>query len=168
MKSVFVIATLYFASAVVALPYPTILESEDGDIYQLVPLERVRRGSVYGNVDISDPGRLIIGGRGTPIDNENHRLDTHVFATDNIRHHSPLTVGGEADYLHKPTGSVAHLAGTHTEQWGTDLKASGRYNFFQDKTTNANIEGFASKHIGGLPGNQPTDYGVMLNVKKDF
>nr|ABP97089.1 antibacterial peptide Cp1 [Copris tripartitus] len=168
MGPILIVAVTCIASMAAALPYPEIVENEAGDVFQLVPLERVRRGSVYGNVDITDPGRLIVGAKGTPIDNANHRWDTHVFATDNIRHHSPLTVGGEASYLHKPTGSTAHLAGTRTEQWGTDLKASGRYNFFQDKTTNANVEAFASKHIGGFPGNQPTDYGVMFNVRKDF
>nr|XP_022915873.1 uncharacterized protein LOC111425841 [Onthophagus taurus] len=167
MNSALLIASLCFASAVIALPYPGIVKNENGELYELVPLQRVRRESVYGNVDITDPGSYIVGTKNTPIDNKNHRLDTHVFATDNIRHHNPLTVGGEASYLHKPTASTAHLEATHTEKWGTDLKASGRYNFFQDKHSNANVEAFASKHLGGF-GKQPTDYGVMFNYRRDF
>lgn len=69
----------------------------------------MNRGSIYGNADLNDPGRAILGSRQTPIDNNNHRLDTHVFGSDSIRHHAPFQVGGEANYLHKPTSTYIPL-----------------------------------------------------------
>lgn len=64
--------------------------------------------------------------------------------------------------------STLGLSAVHTERLGTDLKAAGRYNFYNDRTTNANVEAFASQHLGGVPGNMGIDRGVMFNFKTGF
>ncbi|GJQ65509.1 hypothetical protein Trydic_g7610 [Trypoxylus dichotomus] len=151
------------------LAYPLdVIEDYNGQELALVPLSRVRRAEVYGNGDINDPGRAIVGIRGTPIDTNDHRVDANAFASTNIKHHSPITTGLEASYLHKPTNSNLDLSAVNTPQWGTDVKASGRYNFYQDKTSNANIEGFYSRHYSGMSGTRTPDYGIMLNYRTSF
>ncbi|GJQ65505.1 hypothetical protein Trydic_g7607 [Trypoxylus dichotomus] len=156
--------------SVSALAYPVdVMEDHYGQEFALVPLSRVRRADVYGNIgDTADPGRAIVGIKGTPIDTNNHRVDAHAFATTNIRHHSPITKGLEASYQHIPTNSNLDLSAVNTPQWGTDVRASGRYNFYQDKTSNANVQGFYSRHYGGMPGTRRPDYGVMFNYRRTF
>ncbi|GJQ65508.1 hypothetical protein Trydic_g7609 [Trypoxylus dichotomus] len=160
---------IVFCLAVSASAYPVdVIEDHYGQEFALVPLSRVRRAEVYGNGDINDPGRAIVGIRGTPIDTNDHRVDANAFASTNIKHHSPITTGLEASYLHKPTNSNLDLKAVNTPQWGTDVKASGRYNFYQDKTTNANVEGFYGRHYGGMQGTRSPDYGIMFNYRKTF
>ena len=155
--------------AVNILGYPLdVVQNEDGEAFALVPLSRVRRAEVYGHADITDPGRAFIGIKGTPIDNAEHRLDTNVYATKNILHHSPITKGAEASYLHIPTNSNLDLSIQNTPQMGTDFRASGKYNYFQDKTTNANVEAFYDRRWGGQPGSSRSDHGIMFNFRKDF
>lgn len=58
-------------------------------------------------VDITKSGqgaRVSIGHGGTILDNDRHRLDGSGFASKNFRPSGPLTVGGQLDYNHKPTG----------------------------------------------------------------
>ncbi|KRT85607.1 hypothetical protein AMK59_787 [Oryctes borbonicus] len=167
MSSLSITIVLCLAASVLSYPID-VVEDDYGQEFALVPLSRVRRAQVYGNADITDPGRAIVGIKGTPIDTSNHRVDTHAFATTNIKHHSPITKGLEASYLHKPTNSNLDLSAVNTPRWGTDVKASGTYNFFQDKTSNANVEGFYSRHYGGMPGTLKPDYGVMFNYRRTF
>ena len=155
--------------AVSTFGYPMqIAETEDGEAMVLVPLSRVRRAEIYAGADLNEPGQAIFGIKGTPIDNENHRLDTNLFGTTNIKHHSPFTSGAEASYLHKSTDSNFDLKAVHTENWGTDVTAAGRYNFYDGKNSNANIQGYYTRHLGGMAGSMSPDYGVMLNYNMDF
>nr|QGX74962.1 attacin [Oryctes rhinoceros] len=151
------------------LAYPVdVIEDRSGQAFALVPLSRVRRAEAYGNVDVTNPGTAILGVKGTPIDNENHRLDANAFASTNIMHHSPISKGLEASYVHKPTGSNLDLSAVNTPGWGTDVTASGKYNFYQDKTSSASLGGFYSRHYSGMPGTLKPDYGIMLNYRGTF
>ncbi|GJQ68361.1 hypothetical protein Trydic_g5632, partial [Trypoxylus dichotomus] len=160
---------IFLCLALSALAYPVdVIEDHYGEEFALVPLSRVRRAMVYGGGDITDPGNVIVGIKETPIDTNDHRVDAHAFASTNIKHHSPITTGLKASYLHKPTNSNLDLKAVNTPQWGTDVTASGKYNFYEDKVSNANVEGFYSRHYGGMSGTRSPDYGIMFNYRTTF
>ncbi|GJQ65507.1 hypothetical protein Trydic_g7608 [Trypoxylus dichotomus] len=93
-----------------------VIEDHYGEEFALVPLSRIRRAEVYGNGDITEPGNVIVGIKGTPIDTDDHRVDVSGFASTNIQYHSPITKGLEASYHHKPTNSNLDLRAVNTPQ----------------------------------------------------
>lgn len=59
------------------------------------------------SVDISKSGqgtRVTVGHGGNLLDNRLHRLDASGFASKQFHPSGPLTVGGNLDYTHKPSG----------------------------------------------------------------
>lgn len=64
---------------------------------------------IFRDLDIGKSGnggtRITAGHGATLYDNPNHRLDSSAFGSKTFRPSGPLSVGGQLDYTHKPSGN---------------------------------------------------------------
>ncbi|KAI4463068.1 attacin c-terminal region [Holotrichia oblita] len=147
------------------------LPADDNEEYVLVPVSRVRRiffithdtntffnRQTIGGVDNS--GRAFISHTGTLVDNDRHLLLGSASAAKQFRPDGPLTVGGSLDYAHLPSGSTLGVRASNTKGFGTDVAATGRYNFYNKGGTSVYAEGSYGRHYGGPGGTgRPDAYG---------
>ncbi|KAK9727828.1 Attacin, C-terminal region [Popillia japonica] len=133
------------------------LPTYEDEEYILVPISRVRRQTTGG---VDSNGRASISHTGTIVDNNRHHLIGSASASKQFRPNGPLTVGGTLDYTHKPSGSTLGVGASNTRGFGTDVSATGRYNFYNKGGTSVFAEGNYGRHFGGPGGTgRPNYYG---------
>ncbi|KAI7815566.1 attacin 2, partial [Rhyzopertha dominica] len=116
------------------------------------------------SVDISKSGqgtRVTVGHGGNLLDNRLHRLDASGFASKQFHPSGPLTVGGNLDYTHKPSGAGLGLGAQHTHRFGTDLSATGKVNLYRGNGGRTTLDANAqyNRHFGGPFGTGKPNYG---------
>ncbi|KAF7268741.1 hypothetical protein GWI33_018093 [Rhynchophorus ferrugineus] len=147
------ISLLLVTVATTALPYAeeknngiyeeVIVEDEDGQQFYLLPLGRSKRQTSW---QIKNPGIATISHTGGGF--------------------APETYGGNVGYIHKPTGSNLGVGADHTRGSGTNVHASGTYNFLKTKNGALGLTGEYGRNLGG-PGGKP-NWGVFLGGKWNF
>nr|XP_022905703.1 uncharacterized protein LOC111417605 [Onthophagus taurus] len=110
--------------------------------------------------------RATISHTGTIIDNNNHNL----MGTGAISggKHQPFGVGGSLDYTHKPSASTLSASAKHLDGLGTNVGVSGRYNFINERNTQAYIGANYDRQYGGPSGTGNPNYGVFAGLTHRF
>nr|ABZ80663.1 hypothetical antimicrobial peptide [Sitophilus zeamais] len=146
----------------------TVVEDENGEHYYLVPLGRTKRQTT--NWQIQSPGIASLSHKGTILDNPNHHPDGSGYVTKDLRGHglAPDAYGGRVDYTHKPTGSNLGVGADHARGFGTDVTASGTYNFLHSKSGDLGVTGQYGRHFGGPGGTGRPNWGVFVGGKYRF
>ncbi|XP_076260692.1 uncharacterized protein LOC143196689 [Rhynchophorus ferrugineus] len=169
------ISLLLVTAATTALPYAeeknngiyeeVIVEDEDGQQFYLLPLGRSKRQTSW---QIKNPGIATISHTGTILNNPNHYVSGTGYLSKNLRGggFAPETYGGNVGYIHKPTGSNLGVGADHTRGSGTNVHASGTYNFLKTKNGALGLTGEYGRNLGG-PGGKP-NWGVFLGGKWNF
>ncbi|KAH1005159.1 hypothetical protein HUJ04_006194 [Dendroctonus ponderosae] len=127
------------------------------------PLERPKRQNRQTSVNVESPGIATIQHSGTVFDNNRHRLDGSGYVSKDFSRGGglrPDAVGGSLDYLHKPSSSSVGVQADHFRHGGTDLKASGTWNFIDTPNAEVGLTGSYGRHFGS--GSRNPDWGVFL------
>ncbi|KAI4463069.1 attacin c-terminal region [Holotrichia oblita] len=150
---------LFFICVCIASAFAGVIRLPTDEEYVLVPMSRVRRQTTGG---LDNSGRAFISHTGTLVDNDRHHLLGNAFAAKQFRPDGPLTVGGSLDYTHPPSGSTLGVRASNTRGFGTDVAATGRYNFYNKGGTSVYAEGTYGRHYGGFGGTgRPDAYGGL-------
>ena len=164
-KSVFVIC--FCIASLVTAEYQYSPEYTYGEEeYVLVPISRVRRqaATTWG----VEGTRGTVTHTGTLVNNNKHHLQGTAFASKQFKPNGPLTAGGNLDYTHKPSGSTLGVGASNTRGLGTDVSATGRYNFYNKGNTNAFAQGSYDRHFRGPGGTGRPNYYVGLGLQHRF
>ncbi|KAI4463070.1 attacin c-terminal region [Holotrichia oblita] len=150
---VFIVSFCIISTFAGVVHLPTYEDEE----YILVPISRVRRQTTGG---VDSNGRAFVSHTGTLVDNNRHNLQGTASASKQFKPNGPLTVGGALDYTHKPSGSTLGVGASNTRGFGTDVGATGKYNFYNKGGTSVFAEGNYGRHFGGPGGTgRPNYYG---------
>nr|XP_022912793.1 attacin-B-like [Onthophagus taurus] len=162
----FIFFFVFVASSVFA--YEIVSDGEQE--YLLVPLdsgvEATRTKRQTSGIYDSASKRGTITHTGTLLNNNNHNL----MGTGAISggKHQPVGIGGGLDYTHKPSASTFSASANHLRGFGTDVGASGRYNFVNKPNTQAYVGGNYNRHFGGPFGTGRPNYGAFVGLTHRF
>ncbi|CAG9772815.1 unnamed protein product [Ceutorhynchus assimilis] len=122
----------------------------------LLPLQRHKRQQAT-SFDLKNPGIGTLSHTGTIVDNQNHLLTGTGYASKDFTRGGlkPDAYGAQVDYSHKPSGSVLGLGADHVRRAGTDVRASGTWNFVNTKNAEVGLNGQYGRHFGA--GAAPVD-----------
>ncbi|CAH0561510.1 unnamed protein product [Brassicogethes aeneus] len=161
---------VFIATFVVAAYGHEIVSSDDGELFYLVPVHRVRRQTTF-DINKNGPGtRVTLGHKGTIYENPNHKVTGGAFASQQFRPTGPLTAGGNLGYQHKPSGSGLNVGADNTRGFGTNVNAQGNLNLLRSHNGNTRLDatGGYSRHFGGVGGTGRPNYNAGLNFNHRF
>lgn len=141
---------------------PTLYEYMDE-----VPVQRVRRQTVFGGVTPGNPGTTgTIGARGNVFNNNGHSLDAHGQVSRTFKPTGPVNIGGGLDYQGPRGGVSANV--DHTRHIGTNVGVNGNANIWRSRDGRSSLDGTASYNQQFGPYGGRPQYGAGLNFKHNF